>query len=415
MIYWICRISERSVRAKTENISEVTTMEADQDLVAFIEGGLAPGSSYIRDILKYQVIANNNNEHFSVVENIEILNQCSKPYVYTSDIAVAFHHLLVSSLLSYVFRLRIVDKAVRSLPVEPDSDLPTAVVEAFIQLLISARLLFWLSHSRLFKKHLMVLRDFLMTPAEEHVPVYRQEFETFALRHPTCHDDDRELMSRIAASASGDNPSQPHPEAVQASAVKDSESVVQASEEESDAAATDEVLDRFSSSDLEMEVVYRRWIMGLADHFASIRVLERVSGKLPREAEINFSILGLNRQSLQPSSWATMVEEIRTLCKDSSLISMASEQALPDNFADKAIEIIETKIKGYDLSGSSTSMKKTPTQFEAAVYSSFKKKLSQSQVKKCPGCEHCETLLMSIIHRICKKNDLDFSLKACPP
>ena len=73
MIYWICRISERLVRAETENISEVTTMEADQDLVTFIEGSLAPGSSYIRDILKYQVIANNNNEHFSVVENIEIL------------------------------------------------------------------------------------------------------------------------------------------------------------------------------------------------------------------------------------------------------------------------------------------------------------------------------------------------------
>ena len=68
--------------------------------------------------------------------------------------------------------------------------------------------------------------------------------------------------------------------------------------------ATDEILDcpgNDLESNYEVEVVYRRWIMGL-EHFASIHVLEQVSGRLPLEAKINFSILGLNCPLVLPTS-----------------------------------------------------------------------------------------------------------------
>ena len=95
-------------------------------------------------------------------------------------------------------------------------------------------------------------------------------------------------------------------------------------------ADADEVL---PESEVGVEVVYQRWIIGLVDHFAAIRVLERVSAKLPPEGKINFSILGLNRPSLShaTSSWDTLAKEIQleSLCQDNFLFFQGIQREVP--------------------------------------------------------------------------------------
>ena len=56
--------------------------------------------------------------------------------------------------------------AVRTLADMPNSELPVGVVAAFIQLLLSAQLLFLVSHSRLLKMHSKILKEDLQIPAE---------------------------------------------------------------------------------------------------------------------------------------------------------------------------------------------------------------------------------------------------------
>lgn len=425
MITSICNISEDSLskEAKYEPLDSEDTfkfIQVDRDLTDFLVGGR---DSYIKAIMEYhndrmegQFNGLKYDKEISLdpILNVETHHDenFGKVYKYTPEIAVTFHHLLVSSLLSYVFRLRIVDNAVRALPYVPNSKLPPLPVSlAFVQLLLSARLLFLVSHSRLFKRHLKSLNALLPIPTEANVERSLRIFADFEEWH-TRHDYDKILMESIKAL---NRSSQPRTESVQASAVNDSESVVEASatteESDADAGTIDEVLQDHSQVDF-----YRRWIMGLVDHFASIRVLERASSKLPAGGKINFSILGLNRPSLLSDSWDTMSKEIRTLCQDSSLVSKAleSEGTLQP---DAAISFMEHKIKAYEVP--KTENKKTSASFEAKVYSFFKDLLSpETSLNPKPqfaGTGHCEAILMAIIYRIIILNDLDFSLKVCSP
>lgn len=408
----ICNITEENVTTAAD--FETVTIQVDRDLREFIKGGLGQ-NSYIPQIMEYDIYRKKKpDESFPVdsIVNVEthIDQNLGEVYTYTSDIAVAFQHLLVSSLLSYVFRLKIVNKAVKALPNVSDlpiPQLPPVISTAFIQLLLSAQLLFVVSHSKLFKHHLKVLntRKSLSKPTDSHAEIYAKDFETFAIWH-ACHvNKDATLMRDIEVLK---------PATSKASAVSAVASGAPAEAPITEADA-DEVL---PESEVEVEMVYRKWIIGLVDHFAAIRVLERVSGKLSPEGKINFSILGLNRPSLPNASWDVMVGEIRSLCEDRSLFSRAArERLLPSDFANRVIKIIETKVKQYpDDPGKSVN--KTSARFESMVYSSFKKLLSTSLSGDLPvftGCGHCEAILMAIIHRICNQDDLDFSLKACSP
>ena len=299
----ICNISEDSLITAVEAMDD-TTVQVDRCLTEYLNGSREPGG-YVGETLKYHIHRLNGqfddpkyNKDFSLdpIMNVKTWKdeKNREVYVYTPAIAVAFHRLLVSSLLAYVFRLQIVNKAVRAFPVVERGDPQTEVIPAFVKLLLSARLLLVVSHSRLFRKHSSLLNGLLWIPTEAHVEMYTQDFAKFKGWHAN-HVDDVAQIKRIEALATSNN-SQPGSTSVQASAVKDS-----ASEE---SGTTDEVLDNVP--DAESGVVYRKWIMGMVDHFASIRVLERVCVRLPREAKINFSIIGLNRPSLS-SDWDTMV------------------------------------------------------------------------------------------------------------
>jgi hypothetical protein len=421
----ICYMSDTSVSDAAKYLQVGTLIQVDRELTEFLKGGLDSSSSaYITDILGYDIPrlkdrSESNDTKLEVsMEPILIVHGDEKlgdVYNYTPQMAVAFHHLLVSSLLSYVIRLQIVNKAVRAF--DPISQLPYPVISAFIQLLLSTQLLFLVSHSKLFKEHSKLLNPHLLNVKEMHAATYSQRFTEMTEWHNTHHDFDRELIQKIQAMNGTSSQPRPESDQVQASAVKDSVVEASATTEESDADAgtADEVLQE-QDSDSEVDV-FRRWIMGLVDHFASIRVLERASGKLPAEGKINFSILGLNRPVLQISSWTTMSEEIRTLCQDSSLLSKAlNNRSIPD-LANKAIDIMKAKIDAYQVP-TSTTVTKTSGMFEEKVYKFFKKLLSPKSPQKplnFPGCGHCEAILMAIIHRISIKDDLDFSLKACSP
>ena len=408
MITSICNLDENTLITEVSRMGD-TFVQRDRHLTQFLKDILMPGS-YIRVIMDYHIYRMKgqleDNEEFSVdpLVNVETHNdeKGGEVYVYTTAIAVTFHRLLVSSLLSYVFRLRIVDKAVRAFPVNP----PDEVITAFLQLLLSAQLLFAVSNSKLFRKHSSLFNDLLSIPTEDRVRKYTQDFEAFTQWHANSHVDDKLLIERIGALATSKDSPQPQASAVKDSAVQASATEASASEE-LDAGTTDEVLD---SAQSEVGVVYRRWIMGMVDHFTSIRVLERVCGKLPPKGTINFCILGLNRPKKLPSgSWAMMVGEIRKLCEDGSLASKASETPLPPDLADKVIEIIETKIYEYEVH---RTVNKTSSQFESRVYKFFPDLLSKRECN-FTGRGHCEAILMAIIHRIQEKNDLDFPLEAC--
>jgi hypothetical protein len=401
----ICNISDEFLVSAADSMKD-TDVQADRDLLEYLKGSLSLGS--LKDIMSYHIHCMkgqpDNPEYGAEYCVGPIVNaKLDNDYDYNSAIAVAFHRLLVSALLSYVFRLRIVAKAVKAFPVAASGCPPRdEVMTAFIQLLFSAQLLFVVSHSRLFKKHLSLLSGLLSMPQEACIGMYTSNFDKFTKWHASYHND-KELIEHIRQGA-----------AVQASATEASDTEASASEE-SDAGTTDEVLDSAPDADRDVWVVYRKWIMGLVDHFASIRVLERVSVKLPSEAKINFSILALNRPSLPSGSWNTMADEIQTLCKDSSLVSKASKTPLPPDLADKVIGILKTKIEKYKPSGS---MAKTSARFEQKVYAFFSSLLAigNGQPKSFTGCGHCEAILMAIIHCISKnKDDLDFSLKACSP
>ena len=95
-----------------------TQVSADQPLRAFLQHGSKKQGSIgcVGEILKYHKdcmepgVFNKREDDVPSVD--VIVNACGEDYTYTPEIAVAFHRLLVSSLLSYVFRLRIVAKAV---------------------------------------------------------------------------------------------------------------------------------------------------------------------------------------------------------------------------------------------------------------------------------------------------------------
>ena len=410
VITGICNIQESFIEFQVE-FRDPIYIQRDPDLVKFLKGGL---NSYIGEIMEYDIermkgrfdnpaYDKKNSVNPIVIDENDESGEFQ--YLYTPEIAVAFHHLLVSSLLSYVFRLRIVRKAVKALPVlnsEPKCPIP--VVEAFIQLLLSAQLLFLVSHSRLFKKHSELFFTDLKIPTDPQAGLYNQEFTRYTLWHSHLLNDKVLIKALDALSP------QAHSESVQASAIQASPT------EELDAGDTDEVLDNVPDRDGKVGVIYRRWILGLVDHFASIRVLERACGKLPEKAKINFSLLGLNRPSLLCDSWTSMVDNIQAICQDSSLFSMVStgKRSLPSDLAKKAIAIIETKIKEYKAP--SQSVHKTSKRLETMVYSLFKNLLSNPpKIPKFTGCGHCEAILMAIIYRIIKKDDLDFSLKARSP
>jgi hypothetical protein len=406
MITSLCNIPDKSLTFAAEQMDGTLNMQIDRDLRSYLKGGLKSDSSgYIDRILEYDSHRWKGIKTDFSVDSIVETKDGEVPY--TPGIAVAFHHLLVSSLLSYVIRLRIVDKAVRALSGPPND----AAVSAFGLLHISAQFLFLVSHSELFRKHSKLLSYIpsLTVPTEAFAISYTKEFASIVTLHAKHHANDKLLIGSC-------NSPSPGPVGVSAVQALDNEESAAAAIEELDAAATDEVLDRVPGQGNHggVEVVYRRWIMGMVDHFASLRVLERVSAKLPPEGKVNFSILGLNRPKLEYDSWATMVGEIQKLCQDSSLVSLASNKPLPPDFADKAIRIIETKIKDYKAS---EVVNKTSKWFEAKVYLFFKNLISETPIKRdFSGCGHCEAILMAIIHRIISnKIDLGFSLKVCSP
>ena len=109
-----------------------------------------------------------------------------------------------------MFCLRIVDKAVVTLADVPGPNPPAAIVTAFIQLLLSVQLLFYICHSRLFKMYLKLLST-LQIPVEGRVRLYCQAFAKFAAWH-THHVHNKRLMEDLT-------PSQPHPEPVDDEAV----------------------------------------------------------------------------------------------------------------------------------------------------------------------------------------------------
>ena len=163
-------------------------------------------------------------------------------------------------------------------------------------------------HSKLFNGKVEI-------PVETKVGVYNEEFAKFALWHAQ-HGRDKKLMEDLDGL---------NCESVEASATEEPDGgATNAATEELDDVATarpDSFLGLEHLSEKQDDVVYRRWIMGLVDHFASIRALEQVSHKLPSEAKINFSLLGLNRPSLRSGSWTAMTKEIRNICAHDSLVS----------------------------------------------------------------------------------------------
>ena len=401
MVVCLCFIDERIFSSAAQN----PFVQSDLDLTTFLKGG---EFSYVEEIMEYHFDykSRKDDKVYSIdpIVNVKTYNDenSNEGYNYTPEIAVAFHRLLISSLLSYIFRLRIVETAVKAMP---ESTLPESpVAAAFNQLHISTQLLFVLSHSRLFKMHLKMLSHHLQLPTDDAAQTYIQEFVTITLSHER-HLKDNDLINQILGS--NNPPPEPCPESVQAPATEESD------------AGTDELPD----AGKETDVIFRRWIMGLVDHYASIRVLERVSRRLPPEGKIKFTILGLNRSPLPNDSWDKMVGEIRSLCQDISLVSQARAsigenlKALLENpdLASKAIQIIETKINKFYLQDSSVN--KTSLRFETMVYNFFKDLISQkpNSNRLFAGCNHCEAILMAIIHRISTKNDLDFSLEVCSP
>ena len=408
MITSICNIPEASVTVMAKGMEE--WVQVDRDLMEYLKGSEVP----VGEIMAYHIdrIRGQPDPKYNALDpivNVEPRNVGNQRevYLYTPEIALAFHRLLVSCLLSYVFCLRIVDKAVKAFPLAGSTGPPPPIQEAFFQLLLSAELLFVLSHSRLFKWHSSIFNHLVIIPTEASLEIYTQDFKRFTEWHAANHVLDKKLTVRIETLAtSQDSPRSPS-KSVQASAVKGPATEASASEE-SDAEINEEVL---NDSDGTVGVVYRKWIMGLVDHFASIRVLERVCGKLPPKGKINFSILGLNRQELQFGSWDTIVTQIQKLCEDSSLVSKASNKPLPPDLANKVIEIIKTKINEYEAP-TLPSAKKTSGQFGNKVYAFFQTLLSNGE-PSFSACGHCEAILMAIIHRVSTKDDLDFSLKAC--
>jgi hypothetical protein len=272
----ICKMADEDVATAAD--LETVTMQVDRDLREIFKGCLGQ-DSYIAEIMEYDIYRMKKpHERFSVnsIANVEtrIDPKLGEVYTYTPDIAVAFQHLLVSSLLSYVFRLQVVNKAVRALPTDHPV-VPSAVSTAFIQLLLSVQILFVVSHSRLFKQHLKVLntRSGLSKPTDSRAEIYAKDVETFANWHACQVNKDVTLMRDINAL-----------KPAKASAVSAVEASAEAPITEADA---DEVL---PESEVEVEMVYRRWIIGLVDHFAAIHVLEQVLGSFH-----------LNEKSISPS------------------------------------------------------------------------------------------------------------------
>ena len=101
MINYICDMSEYVLITAAIDL-EGTPVSADRALRAFLQSGC------IREILKYHKDCMKgifDKQEKDVISVDPIVNACGEDYTYTVEIAVAFHGLLVSSLLSYMFCL----------------------------------------------------------------------------------------------------------------------------------------------------------------------------------------------------------------------------------------------------------------------------------------------------------------------
>jgi hypothetical protein len=140
----LCNLDEVSVLFHADQSNFV---QPDRDLMEFLKGGL---DYYIKEVRWYYIycicdgIFDNDNFSVEPIVNVKTYNdkECGEVYTYTPAIAVAFHQLLVSSLLSYMFRLQIVNKLVKALPnmseANSKSPLFIAAETAFNLLYVSA-------------------------------------------------------------------------------------------------------------------------------------------------------------------------------------------------------------------------------------------------------------------------------------
>lgn len=147
--------------------------------------------------------------------------------------------------------------------------------------------------------------------------------------------------------------------------------------------------------------IYRRSFMSFVDHYAGLCLLERRSLTLPKDKEIELSLIAVrNQPKVYYRPWEDMVMVIDKTCQD---FMSTVERLNSDDVIDKIKNILEMPDDDDDA--------KAIKSFKAVLKNSMsKEKLDESQYPPFQGCIHCESSLAAILCKLHRDHHCDSDL-----
>jgi hypothetical protein len=348
-------------------------------------------------------------------------------YLYSRDVAIDFHNLLTSSLITYVVRLDYVDRALRKLNGKIPTD-PHPLELLFDGLSIAIRAVCAISHSKAMAAHMNLLSGYVRLPkdqdASDSLSFISDLIENNSMQSLEAQGVAQYLKSRgegrkHSDQSNGQDGNSDGPSSRDGvtddgqNSKEDNSNDCWEDDFEDDGLPTELTGTPFTPNKNDSEgsvtpepVIIRRWIMSLVDHFASILVLERACVKLPDSGEISFSLLGVDHRRRNLPDW----KKVETITRQLML-------AVPTKKTDTFITQLKAYIKNYRSDGC---IPGTEARLRDSAILPFQGLLKhdldpQSQTESVTACLHCEATLMALMSYLAanSKHDLARLLQAC--
>ena len=421
LIMQLCAIDHMAFRSLNSEF-EPTLVQPDTALCNFLQTGW---DTYLLHLLDHYPNATSRSTTTAPLPQKLLDAITSKTmYTFSADVATDFHNLLTSCLIAYIIRLDYVDRALRKLDgrILPDS---SPIKPLFDGLSVAVRAVFALSHSKAMAAYMNIVSSSLRLPEDRDASDALSFISDLINNHCQRSKEAKGLAAclkpRRKTSGWTNKEGKPDDPSSRGAVADDGQNSNQE-------VNLDDNLDDNSDDDLDDEawamesmgstpakndselpnapVIFRRWIMSLVDHFASVRVLERASVKLPVGDVIDFSLLGVDHRRMTLPNWTTLEAIIRQL-------TMAASW----HHREKYLVHLKAYIQKYETGDS---LPGTAARYRDNVLLPFQKQLKRDpNIPLTPQivttCLHCEATLIAVMTYLATdaNHDLGRFLQAC--
>jgi len=372
LIKQLSAINHDQIADALRSTSESLSVEPDPDLHNFLVTGK---DLYLMRLLDYHPVLNPEGPPSTDLAPIpEALIDATKSitsYTYSPDVAIDFNNILTSSLVAYAIRLDLVDRALHKLKGRVPNDQQLQTLQSlFDSLSVSVRAVFVITHSRVMRKHLRLIFDYLKLPEDQDEGSSMHFITTLMESHCQRSDEVQRFADYLKPSRVRDRSGD--------SAVNDDDQA------DDDLSSDDD--DNRSLGHVATSEVFRRWIMSLVEHFTSIRLLEHACDKLSESDEIKISLIGVDHWRTKVPAWSSITAMIRDMA--------------PPGSVDGYIEYLETSIRNFQPTSPPPG---TMAQIRENVLLPFHN-LLKSTPQYINSCQHCEAVLVAVMAYIATAN-----------